>query len=75
MPIPTESLTPQSTDQEIKDAINATVRQLVDEGKTPEEAVAAAIASARQAAGRIPGAQGRVTTNQGGLNAPPAQPV
>jgi len=73
--MPTESLTPQSTDQEISAAINATVRQLVDEGKTPEEAVATAIASARQAAGRVPGAKGRVTTIQGGPNAPPAQPV
>ena len=68
MPLPTEELTPQSTDQEITDAINAAVRQLIDEGLSPTEAVSQAVESAKAAAGRVPQAGQRVQTYRGGIN-------
>lgn len=55
MPMPTESLTPDSSDDEIRAAISRTVSELVAGGMPQDQAVAVALDSARKAAGRIPG--------------------
>lgn len=55
MPMPTESLTRESTDDEIKAAVDATISQLVSEGRDQDQAIAIALDSARRHAGRVPG--------------------
>ena len=55
MPLPTESLTRQSTDDEVQAAVDATIAQLINEGRDQDQAVAIALQSARQHAGRVPG--------------------
>jgi hypothetical protein len=55
MPMPTESLTRQSTDDEIRQAVSDTIAQLVNEGRDQDQAEAIALDSARRHAGRVPG--------------------
>lgn len=57
MPMPTESLTRDSSDEEIRNAISRTISMLVDEGREQEQAVAIAVSSAREHAGRVPQAR------------------
>lgn len=56
MPMPTDSLTKESSDEEIRRAISATISMLVDEGRPQDQAMAIAMDSARRNAGRVPGA-------------------
>lgn len=56
MPTPAEVLGPSSTDDEIKAAIQATIAQLVREGREQRQAVAMAYDMARRATGRSKGA-------------------
>ena len=70
MPLPTESLTPQSTEEEVNAAIEATIRQLISEGRPQEEAVAIAVQSAAEKTGKGAGGQ----ANPAGTLAP-TQPV
>jgi len=51
MATPAESLTPNSTPEEIEAATKATVMQLLDEGVPQEEAVAQAMEQVRRATG------------------------
>jgi len=54
MPLPTESLTKDSSDDEIQRAISATIEQLVNEGREQDQAIAIAYSSAREATGGRP---------------------
>ena len=55
MPTPAQSLTPNSTPEEIDAATKATVMQLLDEGIPQEEAVAQAMEQVRRATGQALG--------------------
>ena len=55
MPLPTESLTPDSTDEQIQAAISAAIEQLMAEGRDQDQAVAIAHETARKATGGQPG--------------------
>ena len=52
MPTPSESLTPESPDEAIRQAISDTVAQLVEEGFPQDQAVAVALEQARKATGK-----------------------
>lgn len=52
MPMPTEALKPESSDEEIRKAVGDAVAQLVDEGFPQEQAVAIALEQARKATGK-----------------------
>lgn len=52
MPLPTEGLTPDSSDEEIKAAIAGTIAQLIQEGRERDQAVAIAFDTARRATGK-----------------------
>jgi len=52
MPTPAESLTKDSKDEAVADAISKTVSQLVSEGYKQDQAVAIAYGQAREATGR-----------------------
>ncbi len=52
MPLPVDNLTPESSTMAIRDAINRTIKQLIDEGKTPEEAAGQAYGMARDKTGK-----------------------
>lgn len=55
MPSPAQSLTPNSSPEEIDAALKATVMQLIDEGVPQEEAVAQAMEQVRRATGQALG--------------------
>lgn len=55
MPTPSEGLTKDSSDEEIRKAVSATISQLVDEGFPQEQAQAIALEQARRATGRESG--------------------
>ncbi len=52
MPTPAENLSTDSADDAIKEAISATVSQLVGEGMPQDQAVAIALEMARKATGK-----------------------
>ena len=52
MPTPAEGLTRESADDAVKQAISATVRQLVEEGFEQRQAVAIAFSQARKSTGK-----------------------
>lgn len=52
MPTPAETLSTDSADDAIKEAISATVSQLVGEGMPQDQAVAIALEMARKATGK-----------------------
>lgn len=52
MPMPTETLKPESSDEEIRKAISDAVSKLVDEGFPQEQATAIAFEQARKATGK-----------------------
>jgi len=52
MPLAVENLTPDSTDQQIQDAISATIKKLMEEGKEQKEAAGQAYGMAREATGK-----------------------
>jgi predicted NBD/HSP70 family sugar kinase len=58
MPLPTESLTKDSSDQEIQQAISDAIAQLVNEGRDQQQAIAIAYSTARQATGGKPASPG-----------------
>ena len=79
MPLPTESLTKDSTDQEIQAAISAAISQLVNEGRDQDQAIAIAYSTARKATGGKPGGPGGTATQSSKLkmhaSGGPAAPV
>ena len=52
MPNPTESLSPESSDEEIRKAIGDAVAQMMEEGFNQEQAVAIAFQQAAKATGK-----------------------
>jgi len=53
MPLPAESLTPESSPEQIQEAISASIEKCMQEGgKTQEECAAMAYSMARQATGK-----------------------
>jgi len=52
MPTPAEALTPESSDEEYRDAVSQCIRQLIDEGREPAQAQAICYRQAAQATGR-----------------------
>lgn len=65
MPLPTDSLTRDSSTEVVRQAVSATISQCMDEGgKNRNQCVAIALESARRRTGRGLG-QGGSTTRQG----------
>ena len=54
MPLATESLTDQSSEEEIRRAISKAIEQLINEGREPDQAKAIAYETARKATGGTP---------------------
>ena len=52
MATPSEALTPDSSDEEIRKAVGETVQQLVSEGFNQDQAVAVALQQASEATGK-----------------------
>jgi hypothetical protein len=52
MPLPAESLTPRSSDEEIKAAIAESIALCIEEGKEQDQCVAIAYSMAREATGK-----------------------
>ena len=52
MPLPTEQLTPQSSDDEYRRAVAEAIRQCVEEGRDQAQCQAIAYAQAERATGR-----------------------
>lgn len=57
---PAEGLTPDSTEQEVRAALEATVSMLVEQGFSQEQAAQVAIAQAKKATGRDTEGRSRV---------------
>ena len=52
MPMPTENLTPQSTDEEYRQAVAEAIRQCMEEGREQAQCQAIAYSQAERAAGK-----------------------
>ncbi|UCE90800.1 MAG: hypothetical protein JSV90_05030 [Methanobacteriota archaeon] len=52
MPTPAESLTKDSSDEEIREAVGKAIEMLVGEGMAQDQAVAVAMEQARRATGK-----------------------
>ena len=64
MPLPTESPTKDSSDEQIQAAISAAIKQLVDEGREQDQAIAIAYSTARKATGGRPAQAKSMSTSK-----------
>lgn len=60
MPMPAESLTPDSTDADIKSAISSSIKMCMDEGGKQDQCVAIAYSMAKRATGGTRSPEGRI---------------
>ncbi len=72
MPLPVQNLNPNSTDEEIAEAVRASIEQCIDEGKDAKQCAAIAYRYARDLTGKNSmrlgfAAQGGTPSSRGGM--------